>query len=1418
MDILNGEDHILKVSNEIDKYEDEEFILTILNITSQEYRNKIKKFKGYGSKKLCANVVGKQEMFYQCFDCSIDTNHIICKECFIPEIHKNHAVFFEQIHSQMPGFCDCGDTMIFEANSMCPKHQPVLIKFGNQQLYYDKIAKNYEQFLMIAFSLLQKKLSEIIDYPADLLENIENIIKGLKNDTLMNYYNSEKIHFQSIQNSMNQAKLIHRLILRCLEIIITDNIIWGSLTGKILRQEYKFKINNKIITSISLLELYIKNHAYLVESLKLDQDISTFFPVFFQEDDFRNYLNRIVIRNFKNFYLFFHSYKLKTINNEEFKFQIYQRTNDKKLNILIQQILHCSQIKQIQCDNIIISSALMEKFYSFIQSCYVEILKLYQKNRTPISYKIFDDISDLFLKISFINSASLDLFYSIFYFLGLMLKCKQGLKGLVNQIQEILSKDFHYFQSQILSPNSPEFQKLLHQSLLIYSLTRSCPCQQNKDLTLESQTDEMDEQSLNCLFLQLIMNLSSFRCNLKSMLLAIGHLQSYEVQNIQRIILHYFLNNLVTTFNLNYYQSQLQLFLSNLVLSDRNFITVLTIYIMNFSNSKEAYNDILQISGKDNQQLKLIMFHILKRAILNYYIFSDYQFYQGKQADFDYLEGEIALQQADVAYIQIYAYLFQEQGINDIIQCFQEIESHLKQKENLALLICKIAQTDNDLIQCVESFIDKEKNVQLQKGLHKLFQTIFYSQTFYQLNEMKSILQSFSNINYKGFESFTLSSCERNQDNGQLQLKKELKLPIYEPIYAFQNQYIKETISDKLQMQNDKFAELFGSSLEFELQNYNTDKSTLTNIRYEILKGISVDNQQYLLDRILNDLESTFQSNMEFDIIVDQLIKILQNNAIYINLLILSNSFFKASNIIIQNSLDKIYLYCQDILSSQQINYTQTLFFQVYCQRLENKNITQKLNEPDNKQQSKSQKHQQYKQQLQQQFYQMQQDFNSKINNNQQLIEDTDETCLLCKLPFEKEDLQYQPILIQYTNIYQYLDIIQLQNTSETNFLSVHIQNCNHIFHDNCLKKQIYSLNEKDLKFQQCPLCYSPYNFLFPSSYQRQNIEIQQFEFSIQVFLESLFNSNLEIFENKYKNELFDILSFLDEILSEILCNLTFQLLSDFETFIKKNQHLFIQKIIDLMKWLYQNFDTNFIENIKLSDSEILFQILQLILTHLIKEYNIESFKQKLQILLNSNLELAESLFDIFTQKKINKQISNRLLPYNIQKIKEQFKQKRINILTNNFSSFLSQNYLIPCQKKKCKFPKYQLETKFKGQYICLICQKKMCSEFCGKLQQQNLGNLQRHSKKRHLSKSVFLDVEKSQMILIYSPSFTFMPNTLFIDKIGDSPIKGPYQLQYYRKFILNLKTLDQIFEIIMEEKYLNKLIENQDGVYIHQI
>ncbi|CAD8069782.1 unnamed protein product [Paramecium sonneborni] len=1422
MEILNEENLILELSKEMDELSDEELMLKALKMSQEEYLGTIIQNRDNGQKSLCANPIDDLELFYQCYDCCQDSSHVICKECFIPENHKGHAVLFQQIQNQMKGYCDCGDIMMFDGKQLCPKHHKFDLKVDNKQIENNSVLIKYEQFLKISFGLLYKKMEQIIDYPNDLLNNIEIIINTLKDETLDIYFNSHILHFVKIKDSIKEAKFIYRLIFRCLEIITTNNIIWSYFTGKLLRQEIQIQFNQNITISTTLLEQFLKYNIHFVESIEFEKDLSTFFPLFFQDDDFRTYFCRTVVQNFKYFYLIVNSYTLRTQKNEILKVQIYQQIKDEKLSSLIDKILGCCQIKQIINDQQINQGRILKESYFFMQRGYIEILKLYKNTKNQKCYNLFDVISDIFQKIPLINLNSLSIYNQFSYGIELMARSKEAIKGLIIQIEEILQKDINQFKLQILNPNCIEFKKLMNQSLLIYSLTRRYPCQQIKNFNQQSKFDDEEENLLYSLAAS-IKICSVFRNDLKSILSMFENIQSFEAQNILRIIIHYFLNNFESTFNLKC-QSLLNLFISNHVLSDRNFITVLSIYIMNFTNSQEAYINILEIYGQNNQQFQQIMYHLMKRAVLNYIIFSQIEtqdFYLGQQNYWKDLDNEISLQQIDIAYIQIYAFLFQDLGINDIIQSYNEISQQLKKKTNPAMLICRIAQTDYDLIQCVGSIIGNQINEQFQKGLNKLFQTIFYSQTFYQLDEMKKILKELSYENRIDLENMILSSCEINKDNGQLQLKKEFKLHIYEPIYSIQNDRIKEKINDQLQMQNDKFTEIFGSSLEYELYCYGTKQSTLTKIRYEILEAISKDINQSLLYQIQTDLENITQQNQVINKKVDQLIKMLQNNAIYINLLFLANQFFKANNTIIKNILDKIQNICQTLIENKNLNHSQQLFFQVYCSRFSIESLTQKLEDKDQEfkqSQSQTKINNERKIQLQQKFKQMKEIVNNKYNDKY-VTEDSNEICLICKLTFEKNQIQFQPILIQYSNINEYLSTFQNQISFDNNIVSVHVTNCNHIFHDYCLKNQMFGSKNKNQLYQNCSLCYSPYNFIIPNPYQIKNIEIEQFELCIEAYIQSLSTENQLILEKYYQGENFQIYQFLDEILSQVLCNLIFQLLSDLKIFLEKSQHLFLQKIVALIKILYKYLDINTIDKIKLNENEKLIKILKIVQKNIIKENNLNQFQQELQLLLNPKFEVAEILYEVFTKQQIITQINNELLPFDIIRIKNQFKNKMINFLTYHFSTFLEKHYLSPCKKKNCLMRTLKLETKFQGQCICLICFKKICSQFCGQVKQkQSLGNLQRHSAKNHQGKSIFIYVENSMLILMHSPLYMQMANHLFTNGIGEPPVKGSYKLQHYKKFQLNLKIIDQIVDIIVEEKYLNRLDATSENKITSQI
>lgn len=73
--------------------------------------------------------------------------------------------------------------------------------------------------------------------------------------------------------------------------------------------------------------------------------------------------------------------------------------------------------------------------------------------------------------------------------------------------------------------------------------------------------------------------------------------------NILRIVLHYFINNFINSFEIISYDV-LKTLLSNQIIADRNFIVLLSIYLSFFNESQEAYDDLLSISGDVPYQFK----------------------------------------------------------------------------------------------------------------------------------------------------------------------------------------------------------------------------------------------------------------------------------------------------------------------------------------------------------------------------------------------------------------------------------------------------------------------------------------------------------------------------------------------------------------------------------------------------------------------------------------------------------------------------------------------------------------------------------------------------------------------------------------------------------------------------------------------
>uniref|UniRef100_A0A8C5KN28 E3 ubiquitin-protein ligase n=1 Tax=Jaculus jaculus TaxID=51337 RepID=A0A8C5KN28_JACJA len=142
---------------------------------------------------LCGRVFKVGEPTYSCRDCAVDPTCVLCMECFLGSIHKDHR--YRMTTSGGGGFCDCGDTEAWKEGPFCQKHE--LNSAGMEveedplvHLSEDVIARAYNIFAIIfqyAVEILTwEKESEL---PADLemIEKSDTYYCMLFNDEVHTY-------------------------------------------------------------------------------------------------------------------------------------------------------------------------------------------------------------------------------------------------------------------------------------------------------------------------------------------------------------------------------------------------------------------------------------------------------------------------------------------------------------------------------------------------------------------------------------------------------------------------------------------------------------------------------------------------------------------------------------------------------------------------------------------------------------------------------------------------------------------------------------------------------------------------------------------------------------------------------------------------------------------------------------------------------------------------------------------------------------------------------------------------------------------------------------------------------------------------------------------------------------------------------
>uniref|UniRef100_A0A8C7SRR4 E3 ubiquitin-protein ligase n=1 Tax=Oncorhynchus mykiss TaxID=8022 RepID=A0A8C7SRR4_ONCMY len=100
---------------------------------------------------LCGHVFRVGEPTYSCRECAADPTCVLCMQCFLGSVHKEHR--YRMTTSGGGGFCDCGDTEAWKKGPYCQKHEPNISDSCQEDplahLSTDMIARCYNVFAIV---------------------------------------------------------------------------------------------------------------------------------------------------------------------------------------------------------------------------------------------------------------------------------------------------------------------------------------------------------------------------------------------------------------------------------------------------------------------------------------------------------------------------------------------------------------------------------------------------------------------------------------------------------------------------------------------------------------------------------------------------------------------------------------------------------------------------------------------------------------------------------------------------------------------------------------------------------------------------------------------------------------------------------------------------------------------------------------------------------------------------------------------------------------------------------------------------------------------------------------------------------------------------------------------------------------------
>ncbi|XP_078505840.1 E3 ubiquitin-protein ligase UBR2 isoform X1 [Lissotriton helveticus] len=141
---------------------------------------------------LCGRVFKVGEPTYSCRDCAVDTTCVLCMECFLQSVHKEHR--YRMTTSGGGGFCDCGDTEAWKEGPCCQKHELNMSESETEDplvhLSEDMIARTYNIYAIMfqyAVDILTWEKENELPLGLDCVDKDDTFFCMLFNDEVHTY-------------------------------------------------------------------------------------------------------------------------------------------------------------------------------------------------------------------------------------------------------------------------------------------------------------------------------------------------------------------------------------------------------------------------------------------------------------------------------------------------------------------------------------------------------------------------------------------------------------------------------------------------------------------------------------------------------------------------------------------------------------------------------------------------------------------------------------------------------------------------------------------------------------------------------------------------------------------------------------------------------------------------------------------------------------------------------------------------------------------------------------------------------------------------------------------------------------------------------------------------------------------------------